>query len=86
MSDVTMFLRGQLDPQQFITKAATDLQKDLAFFGNSPFAKALENFALSALSAYLSTKLSPVLTNLIIGEIKKILGLDTSPGPVVTTQ
>ena len=67
MSDVTMFLRGQLDAKQFVEKAAADLQKDLAWFGNSSLAKALENFALTALSTYLSTKLSPTLTGLIIG-------------------
>lgn len=82
MSDVTMFLRGQLDPQQFVQKAAADLQKDLAWLGNSAFAKAVMNFALVALSSYLSKKLSPTLTGLIIGEIKTLLGLNTDPGPV----
>jgi hypothetical protein len=76
MSDLTLLLKGQLSPADFVVKAAADIKKDTAFFQALPFAKTLETWAIDTIAARLSGTLSPTVTALIVHEIKALLGLN----------
>lgn len=77
MSDVSMFIKGKLTPEEFVAKAAADIKKDTAFFQAMPFAKTLETWAIDAIFARLSGVLSPTISALVCREIKVLLGIAT---------
>lgn len=73
MSDLSQFLHGQLSPQEFVTKCAADIQKDLAIFG--PLAPEFETFAVDGIAWLIerSGKVSPTIVEAIKGQILKLL-------------
>lgn len=74
-SDLSAFLKGQLDPSTLVAKLAADIKHDCAWFQALPFAKTLEGWAIDAIYARLAAVVSPTIAALICHEIKVLLGI-----------
>lgn len=76
MSNLSELIKGDMSPEQFVTKSATDLKKDLGFLRKFPGAV---DWVLNTLQAALiRSGLSGTLVAIIIGGIRLLL--DDTPG------
>lgn len=85
MSNLTSLVHGRLTPEEFVTKSAADIKKDLAIFQKFPGYAKYADWAMDLLEkAIVARGLSPFFADIVCDQIRTLLGipLDTAPPPM----
>jgi hypothetical protein len=80
MSNLSELIKGDMSPEQFVTKSAADIKKDLKFLNKFPGAK--EWLLRTLQAALVASGLSGTVAAIIIGGISMLL--DDTPATPAT--